>query len=79
MGGDFAPRTNVEGAIQAQAELPESTRIVPIGDSKKAKEILAEHNVKETLFDFVHTTQVVEMGVHPTRALKQKPDSSIKL
>jgi glycerol-3-phosphate acyltransferase PlsX len=77
MGGDFAPRTNVEGAIKAQAELPESARIVLIGDSNKAKEIIAEHQVDESLFDFVHTTQVVEMGEHPTRALKLKPDSSI--
>jgi glycerol-3-phosphate acyltransferase PlsX len=77
MGGDFAPRTNVEGAIKALAELPESTRIVLIGDAEKAKKILLEHNVDESLFDFVNTTQVVEMGEHPTRALKQKPDSSI--
>lgn len=77
MGGDFAPLTNVEGAILAQAELPKEARIVLIGDSEKAKKIIAEKNVDSSLFDFVHTTQVVEMGEHPTRALKLKPDSSI--
>lgn len=77
MGGDFAPRTNVEGAIQAVAELPESIRIVLIGDADEAKKIIKEHDISVSLFDFIHTTQVVEMGEHPTRALKQKPDSSI--
>lgn len=77
MGGDFAPKTTVEGAIQAQKELPESCRIVLIGDEKQAKAILDEHQIAYDLFDFVATTQVVEMGEHPTRAMKQKPDSSI--
>lgn len=77
MGGDFAPRTNIEGAIKALSELPKSARIVLIGDANQAKVILAEYSIDESQFDFVHTTQVVEMGEHPTRALKLKPDSSI--
>jgi glycerol-3-phosphate acyltransferase PlsX len=31
------------------------------------------------MFEFVHTTEVIEMGEHPTKALAQKPQSSISV
>jgi len=79
MGGDFAPRTTVEGAILARKVLPESVRIVLIGDKEKALPILKEHNVTENSFDFVHTTEVIEMAESPLKAISQKPNSSIGL
>jgi phosphate acyltransferase len=79
MGGDFAPRTTVEGAILARKVLPESVRIVLIGDKEKALPILKEHNVTEDSFDFVHTTEVIEMAESPLKAISQKPNSSIGL
>jgi len=77
MGGDFAPSNCLEGAIDALASLPADVRIVLIGDSEKAKAYLKTKNVAEDAFDFIHAADVIEMGEHPTKALAQKPNSSI--
>jgi glycerol-3-phosphate acyltransferase PlsX len=77
MGGDFAPKATVLGAILAYKELPSECRLVLIGDESKAKALLQEHNVPAEQFDFVHTEEVIEMGEHPAKALTQKQKSSI--
>lgn len=77
MGGDYAPKNCIDGAVMALESLPSSVRIVLIGDSDQAKAHLKEKGIAEDKFDFVHSTEVVEMGEHPTKALSQKPNSSI--
>lgn len=77
MGGDHAPKNELDGALLALETLPPTAKIVLIGDSNAAKAYLAEKNADSARFEFVHTTEVIEMGEHPTRALSQKPDSSI--
>ena len=79
MGGDFAPKATTLGAILALNEVPSDCRIVLIGDEPMTKSILAENGVDASLFDFVHADQVIEMGEHPTRALSQKPNSSLSI
>ncbi len=79
MGGDFAPKATVLGAILAYKELPSDIRIVLIGDQKAATEILLEEGQDVANFDFVHTEEVIEMGEHPTKALTQKQKSSISV
>ena len=76
MGGDFAPRAAVLGAIKAYKVLSGHT-LVLIGDKEAALSILAESGVSPNHFEFVHTTEVIGMGEHPTKAIVQKPDSSI--
>jgi glycerol-3-phosphate acyltransferase PlsX len=53
--------------------------MVLIGDSETAKSYLKEKGISEEMFEFVHTTEVIEMGEHPTKALAQKPQSSISV
>ncbi len=77
MGGDYAPQEAIKGAILAQKELPADVRIVLFGDESAAKKLLAENGAPESDFDFVHTTEVIEMGEHPTKAISQKRNSSI--
>lgn len=77
MGGDFAPKATVLGAILAYKELPTDCRIVLIGDQQAAQTILAEEGIAVDNFDFVHTEEVIEMGEHPAKALTQKQKSSI--
>jgi glycerol-3-phosphate acyltransferase PlsX len=77
MGGDYAPQEAIKGAILAQQELPADVKIVLYGDEPSAKKLLAENGVSESDFDFVHTTEVIEMGEHPTKAISQKRNSSI--
>lgn len=77
MGGDFAPKATVLGAILAYKEVPADCRIVLIGDQQAALSILSEEGISSDLFDFVHTEEVIEMGEHPAKALTQKQKSSI--
>jgi glycerol-3-phosphate acyltransferase PlsX len=79
MGGDFAPKATTLGAILALNEVPSDCRIVLIGDEPMTKSIRAENGVDASLFDFIHADQVIEMGEHPTRALSQKPNSSLSI
>lgn len=79
MGGDFAPKATTLGAILALNEVPSDCRIVLIGDEPMTKSILAEKGVDASLFDFINADQVIEMGEHPTRALSQKPNSSLSI
>ncbi len=77
MGGDHAPLEAIKGAILAQKELPADAKIVLFGDEPKAKQLIAENGANVSDFDFVHTTEVIEMGEHPTKAISQKRNSSI--
>ena len=79
MGGDFAPQATVLGAIAAYESLKPDQKLVLIGDRDVAEAILQEHNVSPDHFEFVHTTEMIGMGEHPTKAFVQKPNSSISL
>ncbi|GGM73895.1 phosphate acyltransferase [Dyadobacter beijingensis] len=77
MGGDLAPQAIVEGVIQASSELPSEARIVLIGRENVIWDIFNQHSFTPTNVDVVHAEDVIEMGEHPTKALSQKPNSSI--
>jgi glycerol-3-phosphate acyltransferase PlsX len=77
MGGDYAPANCIDGAVLALDSLPSDVKMVLIGDSEKAKSHLKAIGVAEDKFEFVDATDVIEMGEHPTKALAQKPQSSI--
>ncbi|HEY0246147.1 MAG TPA: phosphate acyltransferase PlsX [Mucilaginibacter sp.] len=78
MGGDFAPEAAVLGAILAYKEIPDS-KLVLIGDKEVAVNILQQNNFSADNFEFVHTTEAIGMGEHPTKAIVQKPNSSISV
>ncbi len=79
MGGDYAPEAAVLGAIAAFKIFDRSQRLVLIGDKEQALSILEREQVSAERFDFVHTTEVIGMGEHPTKAISQKKDSSISV
>ncbi|HTD41001.1 MAG TPA: phosphate acyltransferase PlsX [Mucilaginibacter sp.] len=79
MGGDFAPKAAVLGAIAAYKALSDNQKLVLIGDKEIALSILHENSFSPDHFEFVHTTEVIGMGEHPTKAVVQKPDSSISV
>ena len=79
MGGDFAPHHELEAAILATKELPSHIKIVLFGDSDAAQKYFVEKNTDPNIFEYVHTLDVIHMGEHPTKALGQKPNSSIAL
>lgn len=77
MGGDLAPQAIVEGVILASSELPSEARIVLIGRESVILDIFRQHNFTPVNVDIIHAEDVIEMGEHPTKALSQKPNSSI--
>jgi glycerol-3-phosphate acyltransferase PlsX len=79
MGGDFAPKATVLGAIAACKVLPPHQKLVLIGDKDIALSLLHENNFSPDNFEFVHTTEVIDMGEHPTKAIVKKPNSSISV
>ncbi len=79
MGGDFAPKASVLGAIKANDELPDEIRLVLIGDEHKINEILKHEKVDPSKFDIVHTEEWIGMGEHPAKAFAAKQKSSIAI
>jgi glycerol-3-phosphate acyltransferase PlsX len=78
MGGDFAPDAIVEGVVMAAAELPENVAIVLIGKQSVIQELIQKHDTHAvTNIELVNADDVIEMSEHPTKALSQKPNSSI--
>jgi glycerol-3-phosphate acyltransferase PlsX len=77
LGGDFAPEANISGAILAQKELPNDVRLVLLGDRDQISSGLLSHGANVDDFEIVHAPDVITMHDHPTRAIPQKPQSSI--
>jgi glycerol-3-phosphate acyltransferase PlsX len=76
-GGDFAPEANISGAILAKKELPKDAQIVLIGDQDLILSGLSRLGADPKGFEIVHAPDVITMHDHPTRAIPQKPNSSI--
>ena len=79
LGGDFAPNATIHGAILAQKELPGTDQIVLIGDREGIITFLKEEKVDPGLFEIADAPDVIEMGEQPTKALINKPNSSISV
>jgi glycerol-3-phosphate acyltransferase PlsX len=77
MGGDYAPQKTIHGAILALNEFPGDTEIILFGREVEILSALKKQNVKAEKFTIVNCSDVIEMGEHPTKAFKTKPDSSI--
>ena len=77
MGGDYAPKAIVLGAIAAHKSLTPNEHIVLIGDTQQIKPLLLEQGFNPDHFEYHHTEEVIGMGEHPTKAIVQKPNSSI--
>ncbi len=77
MGGDFAPESIIEGAIDSLQYLSVNEKLVLIGDESAILRKLIEMHIDPSQFEIVHTSQVIEMADHPTKAFAQKKDSSI--
>lgn len=77
MGGDFAPKVAIEGAIQARKEMGADTAIILFGQEEIIKPALAGFGISESLIPVVHAPEVIGMEEHGTSAIKSKQESSI--
>jgi glycerol-3-phosphate acyltransferase PlsX len=77
MGGDFAPREIVRGAIAARDALPED-EILLVGDAAAIRRELQEAGAAPDRLTIVHASQRVAMADLPVEAVRKKPDSSMR-
>lgn len=77
MGGDFAPDAVIEGAVDSLQHLSVDEKLILIGDEPSILRKLNDMHTEPSLFEIVHTTQVIEMADHPAKAFSQKKNSSI--
>ena len=80
MGGDYAPGEAIKGVQLYFEQVPESSvHLLLIGDSVAAAPWLSLLDTYQHRFTFIEASEVIGMDEHPTRALKEKPNSSIAI
>ncbi|MBT7726424.1 MAG: phosphate acyltransferase [Flavobacteriales bacterium] len=79
MGGDYAPQKTVHGAILAQKDLPRGTEIVLFGKKEDILSELKSFNISSNTFEIIDCPEVIEMGEHAVKGIKQKTKSSISV
>ena len=77
MGGDYAPLEAVKGVAAYLANNPSPSLLFLIGNEAELQPLLVEYNIPETAYKLIASTQVIGYKDHPTKALREKPDSSI--
>jgi len=73
MGGDHAPDEIVSGVIDAAPHIPDA-KILLVGQ----KDRLSRPNLPKNV-EIVHATEIVGMEEDPAKALRGKPDSSLRV
>jgi glycerol-3-phosphate acyltransferase PlsX len=76
MGGDYAPREAIEGIQQYFLEEGKA-HLVLLGDEEKIKSLLSEYSFAQNNFSIVHAPEVIGYHDSPTKALKEKKNSTI--
>jgi len=77
MGGDFAPREIVKGAVEAARGLSGIERLFLVGDETAIRAELALYGETPECIEIRHASQVIEMEDSPALTLRRKKDSSI--
>lgn len=77
MGGDFSPLEAVKGVQQfLQHQQTDAVSVLCIGQENEVIPLLKEYEIFDKV-EFVHAPDVVGYNEHPTKALREKPNSSI--
>lgn len=79
-GGDFAPSATMDGVVEALQRFGNDYRYLLAGDQEIIRKGLSERGIdvdKESRIEVVHAPEVVGMGDHPVKAIREKPHSSI--
>jgi len=74
MGGDHAPRPEVEGAVHAAREL--GVRILLVGLAPELRKELGKHSHRGLPIEIAPASEVITMYDSPTQAFRKKKDSS---
>ena len=80
MGGDFAPLETIKGVKLFLSENnKDDVHLTLIGDQNKLLPLLEKYTITSENITVVHASEVIEMQEHPTKALKEKQQSSISI
>ena len=79
MGGDFAPLEPVKGAEEYLTSATADIHLTLIGDEAQINAHLVDYPIAADKFTMVHAPEVIGMHEHPTKALKEKQNSSIAI
>lgn len=79
MGGDYAPLEAVKGVKDYFTAVQSPATLLLIGNEEQVNPLLTEHQLTGTPVKVVHARQVIDMHEHPTKALKEKQQSSIAI
>ncbi|HXB09961.1 MAG TPA: phosphate acyltransferase PlsX [Puia sp.] len=79
MGGDFSPLEAVKGVQQYLRDEKDPATLWLVGDQNQVRPLLKEYAIPEGRVHVVHASQVIGMNEHPTKALKEKQQSSIAI
>jgi len=78
MGGDHAPKSEVEGAIRAAEEL--GVRVILVGVERVIRSELAQHPQSTSLpIEVHHASEFITMEDSAAKAVRTKKDSSIRI
>lgn len=77
MGGDFAPEQTVKGIQLYLSESVSPAFLLLLGDEQIINPLLKENNIPPARVKTIHAPQIIGMHEHPTKALKEKQQSSI--
>jgi phosphate acyltransferase len=77
MGGDFAPRTVVEGAVWAAQK--HGIKVVLVGDEDQVSKELSKHPTSKLPIFIHHAPHVVAMHESPSAVIRKMKDTSIKV
>ena len=75
MGGDFAPKEIVRGAVEAAKKY--DCEIVLVGDEEQIRAELHGEDPAALRISIVHASEVIGMNEHPAEAVRSKKDSSV--
>jgi len=79
MGGDHAPKSEVEGAIRAAASLPD-IKVILVGIEDVVRRELATHaEARDLNIEIQHASEVITMEDAAAKAVRTKKDSSIRV
>lgn len=80
MGGDYAPEEATKGVqIFLSENNDPSIKLTLIGDEDELSPLLDKYQISAENISVVHASEVIGMQEHPTKALKEKQQSSISI
>src|SRR5882724_4654661 len=77
MGGDFAPRNIVAGAVEALRDNSHIDHLYLVGDQTRVEAELRKLGAADSRIEVLHASEVIEMDDPPVQSVRRKKDSSM--